>query len=156
MPRGTKISSEMQWVILRLSKFLKIDQIAMCVEVSERSIRRVISHFREHGTIEGGTSAQEEHKRNRHLRDVDVEVGVLTLLVRNLEVTSLASSSYLGLSINNRICTLMNSRKCSKLVVVPAFHSLPSGEHSDGLDSQWRKWADISMCFIFMVHSNAP
>lgn len=69
----------MQWVILRLSKFLKNDQIAMCVEVSERSIRRVISHFREHGTVEGGTSVQEEHKGTRHLRDVDVEVGFLTV-----------------------------------------------------------------------------
>ena len=76
MPRGTKISSEMQCVILRLSKFLKNDQIAMCVEVSERSIRRVISHFQEHGTIKGGPSVQEEHKGNRHLRDVNVEVGV--------------------------------------------------------------------------------
>jgi hypothetical protein len=136
MPRGTKISSEMQWVILRLSKFLKNDQIAMCVGVSERSIRRVISYFWEHGTIEGGTSVQEEHKRNRHLRDVDVEVSVLSLLVRNFELTLLASSSYLGLSINNRICTLTNSRKCLKLVVVPVCHNLPSGEHSDGLDLQ--------------------
>ena len=80
MPRGAKISPEIQWVILRLAKFLKNDQIAMCVEVSERSIRRVISHFREHGTIEGGTSVQEEHKRNRHLRDVDVEVSLLTVI----------------------------------------------------------------------------
>jgi hypothetical protein len=87
MPRGTKITSEMQWVILRLSKFLKNDQIAMCVEVSERSIRRVISHFREHGTVEGATSVQEENKRNRHLRDVDVEVGVFRVtLVRNLDL----------------------------------------------------------------------
>jgi len=82
MPRGAKITPEMQWVILRLSKFLKHDQIAMCVEVSERSIRRVISHFREHGTIEGGPPVQEEHKRNWHLRDVDVEVGFLTVSLK--------------------------------------------------------------------------
>jgi hypothetical protein len=80
MPRGMKISFVMQWVILRLSKFLKIDQIAMCVEVSERSIRQVISHFQEHGTIEGDTTVQ-EHKQNRHLRDVDIEVHALILLV---------------------------------------------------------------------------
>ena len=78
MPRGTKISSEMQWAILRLSKFLRSDQIAMCVEVSERSIRRVISHFRVHGTIEGDKSVQEDRKQNRHLRDVDIEVGFFT------------------------------------------------------------------------------
>ena len=79
MPQGTKISSEIQWAILRLSKFLKSDQIAMCVEVSERSIRRVISHFRVHGTIEGDKSVQEERKQNRHLRDVDIEVSVFTV-----------------------------------------------------------------------------
>ena len=82
MPSGAKISPEMQWAILRLSKFISNDQIAMCFEVSERSIRRVISHFREHGTIEGGTSDQEEHKKNRHLRDVDVEVGFLTVILK--------------------------------------------------------------------------
>lgn len=65
----------------------------------------------------------------------------------NFEITLLLSSSYLGLSINSQICILMNWRKCSKLVVVLVFHNLPSGERSDGLDSQWRKWADL--CFIF-------
>jgi len=45
----------------------------MCLGVSERAIRSVISHFREHGTVNGGIPIQEEHKKNRHLRDVDVE-----------------------------------------------------------------------------------
>jgi hypothetical protein len=80
MPRGTKISSEMQWVILQLSKFPKNDQIATCVGVSERAIRSVISHFREHGTVEGDVSIQEKVKQNRHLRDLDVEVRVFSLL----------------------------------------------------------------------------
>jgi hypothetical protein len=97
----------MQWAILQLSKFLRCDQIAMCVGVSERSIRRVISHFWVHGTIEGDKSVQEEHKQNRHLRDVDIEVRVFTVTLK-FEITSLPSSSYLGLSINNQICTLMN------------------------------------------------
>ena len=76
MPRGEKISPELQWVILRLSKLLMTEQIAMCVGVSERSIRRIISHFREHGTIEAAQSVQEEHKFNGHLRDIDVEVRI--------------------------------------------------------------------------------
>jgi len=80
MPRGKKISSEMQWVILRLTKFLKNDQIAMCAGVSERAIRSVISHFREHGTIDGEMPVQEERKQNRHLRDVDVEVNFFAFL----------------------------------------------------------------------------
>ena len=68
----------MQWVILRLSRFLKNDQIAMCVGVSERAIRSVMSYFRAHGTIDGGMPVDEEHKQNRHLRDVDVEVNSLS------------------------------------------------------------------------------
>jgi transcription initiation factor IIE alpha subunit len=74
MPHGEKISPEVQWIILRLSKLLKNEQIAMCVGVSERSIRRIISHFREHGTIEVAGSVQEERTNNKHLRDIDVEV----------------------------------------------------------------------------------
>jgi transposase len=73
MPHGEKISPEVQWIILRLSKLLKNEQIAMCVGVSERSIRRIISHFREHGTIEVAGSVQEERTNNKHLRDIDVE-----------------------------------------------------------------------------------
>ena len=37
-----------------------------------------------HGTIEEHKPVQEEHKRSRHLRDVDIEVGVLTVTFENL------------------------------------------------------------------------
>ena len=71
----------MQWIILRLSRFLKNDQIAMCVGVSERAIRSVMSYFRadgRYGTINGGMPVDEEHKQNWHLQDVDVEVNSLS------------------------------------------------------------------------------
>jgi transcription initiation factor IIE alpha subunit len=67
MLRGEKILPEMIWAILRLSKLLKNEQITMCIGVSERSIRRIISHFQEHGTIEAIQSVQEECNNNRHL-----------------------------------------------------------------------------------------
>jgi hypothetical protein len=35
-----------------------------------------------HGTIEEDKPVQEEHKQNRHLRDVDIEVGVSPLLLK--------------------------------------------------------------------------
>ena len=89
MPRGAKISSEMQGVILRLSKLLKNDQIAICVGVSERAIRRTIAHFREHGTIEGSEPVPEESKGNRHLRDVDVEVHPLLCFLQKLNLSLL-------------------------------------------------------------------
>ena len=84
MPRGTKISSEMQWAILRLLKLLRSDQIAMCVEVLERSVWR--AHFQVHGTINGDKSVQEERKQNRHLRDVDIEVGVFAVTFEILKL----------------------------------------------------------------------
>ena len=77
---------------------------------------------------------------------------VFSLLFWNFELTSLASSSYSGLSINSRICTSTNSGKCSKLVVVLVLHNLPSCEHSDGLDSQWRRWANKTILCLKLTY----
>ena len=83
MPRGTKISLEMQCVILRLSKLLKKDQIALCVRLSEQAIRCVIAHFQEHGTVQESEPLQDGPKRNRHLQDVDVEVGISSCYIQS-------------------------------------------------------------------------
>jgi hypothetical protein len=129
MPCGTKISFEMQWVILRLSKFLKIDQIAMCVSnLSDESYL---------------TSESMEPSRETQLFKNTSETGIFEMWILRFvfsfcqfEILNFhLFSTYLMLSINNWICTLMNSRKCSKLVVVPVSHNLPSGKHSDRLDS---------------------
>ena len=73
MPRGKKISPDMQWAILRLNNFLNIEQIAMCLGLSTHSIERVNSHFCTHGTIQDEDPA-EKRKIRRNLREVDVEV----------------------------------------------------------------------------------
>ncbi|KIO14394.1 hypothetical protein M404DRAFT_108146, partial [Pisolithus tinctorius Marx 270] len=75
MRQGQKIAPEIQWAIVRLSRRLENEEIAMCLDLSTCSVRRIISHFHVHGTIPNSEekSAQTEQKNNRHLRDVDVE-----------------------------------------------------------------------------------
>ena len=83
MRKGQKTSPEMQWAIVRLSRVISHDEICMGLDISTRTIRRVLAHFQTHGTIpeppladsaeEGGYEG-EKKKSNRHLRDVDVEV----------------------------------------------------------------------------------
>jgi len=72
MVRGQKIPPDMQWAIVRLFNFLNAEQIAMCLGFSTRSVRRVNSHFRAHGSIKDDDPTEERRVR-RHLRDVDVE-----------------------------------------------------------------------------------
>ena len=76
MRRGRKIPPEIQWAVIRLSRILSNDQIAMGLEVSASSIKRIISHFRTYGDIPYQPDKPPEDNRNanRRLRDVDVEV----------------------------------------------------------------------------------
>ncbi|KAF9221319.1 hypothetical protein BS17DRAFT_810015 [Gyrodon lividus] len=69
MGQGQKISSEMQQTIIRLSWVLNIDQIAISLNLSTRSIRQVLSYFQIHGTIPNAEEqpAQDDCKGNRHL-----------------------------------------------------------------------------------------
>lgn len=75
MVQGQKVSSEMQRAIVRLSRMLSNEQIAMCLDLSTRSVRRVLSHFHAYGTTSDTKEppTEDERKGNRHLRDVDVE-----------------------------------------------------------------------------------
>ncbi|KAL4076584.1 hypothetical protein V8B97DRAFT_1941824 [Scleroderma yunnanense] len=62
----------MQWAIIRLSRLLNHEEITMSLDLSTRTVRRVISHFHAHGTISNAdeNSTQREHKDNRNLRVV--------------------------------------------------------------------------------------
>ncbi|KAI5985718.1 hypothetical protein EDD15DRAFT_2200431 [Pisolithus albus] len=77
MRQGKQSSPDIQWAVVRLSQLLTVEKIAMCLELSTRTVRHIISHFRMHGVIphqgENKDLAQREHIGNRHLRDVDVE-----------------------------------------------------------------------------------
>jgi hypothetical protein len=72
MLRGRKISSDVQWIIIRLSSLLRKEDIAMYTGISVRSIVEILRHFNTHGTVED--SEQERKERKWLLRDLDVEV----------------------------------------------------------------------------------
>lgn len=75
MPQGQQTVPEIQWAIIRLEKLLTREQIAMSLNVSISTVKRVVSHFRAFGTIpNSGEKEATERKSRKHLRDVDVEV----------------------------------------------------------------------------------
>ena len=78
MGQGKKMSPDIQWAIVRMLGRLSYDEISMYLDVSTRSVRRVMSYFRDYGIIPDAqdSSAQEERQKNRHLRGVDVEVSI--------------------------------------------------------------------------------
>ena len=76
MPQGRKVSPELQWAIIRLSKMLRNDQIAIGLDLSSRTVQHVLSYFNTNGTIPYPEEkpAEAEKKGNGHLQDTDVEV----------------------------------------------------------------------------------
>ena len=81
MAQGQKIHPQVQWAVIRLSKLLKNDQIAMCLDLSTCSVRCVLSHFSMHGTIPYlEEEAPEKCRGKSHLRDVDVDVSIRSKL----------------------------------------------------------------------------
>ncbi|KAF8120461.1 hypothetical protein EV363DRAFT_1189650 [Boletus edulis] len=82
MPRGKQTLPEVQWAIVRLSKLGLIDreQIAMCLDTSTCTVKRVLSHFNTYGTVPNpgdSTAPQRERKHKRHLRDTDFLLGTI-------------------------------------------------------------------------------
>jgi hypothetical protein len=77
MPRGQQTPPEIQWAVIRLSRFTSLDleRIADCLDVSVRTVKRIIAHFRAHGTVPnpGEDATGNAHQWDGHLRDVDVE-----------------------------------------------------------------------------------
>ena len=72
MAKGSKIPAAIHWIVVRLSSLLKPEDIAIYTGISQRSVERIISFFKLHGTI---NHKDEERKRRRqYLRDMDVEV----------------------------------------------------------------------------------
>lgn len=108
MPQGQQTTPEIQWAIVRLSKFLDHERIAMCLDLSTRSIQRVLAHFQTYGTIPNPGEGTIEKMRvgRRQLRDVDVEVPCKI----------------------HSIYTWTNSSKCWKHLVVLMFHVPLYGE----------------------------
>lgn len=75
MPQGHQTTPEIQWAIVRLSKYLDHERIATCLNLSTRSVQRVLAHFQTYGTIPNPCDGTVEKMSvgKCHLRDVDVE-----------------------------------------------------------------------------------
>lgn len=75
MPRGQQPPPEIQWAVIRLSKFtcLDVERIAEGLELSVRTVKRIMSHFRAHGTVPnpGEDAAQNEHQLDRHRLNIE-------------------------------------------------------------------------------------
>jgi hypothetical protein len=67
------VSSELQWIIVRLSPIFKVDDISIYTGVSIRSIYRIVQHFKIHHDIPNPIP-RPQMKPRYHLRDLDVEV----------------------------------------------------------------------------------
>ncbi|KAI5981113.1 hypothetical protein EDD15DRAFT_2184676 [Pisolithus albus] len=79
MPRGQQTTPEIQWAIVRFSKFLHHERIAMCLDLSTRTVQRVLAHFWMYGTIPNPGDGTDEEMRVRkwQLRDVDFLLGTV-------------------------------------------------------------------------------
>ena len=73
MPRGTKISTEVQLIIIQLSSLFKKEDISIFTGVSVRSVERILLYHNVHGTVHASPES-EQRGRRRHLRDLDIEV----------------------------------------------------------------------------------
>jgi hypothetical protein len=51
MVKGKKISSDIQQIIVRLSALLSKEDISIYTGVSHRTVKRILLHFEETGTI---------------------------------------------------------------------------------------------------------
>lgn len=72
MGKGRKFSPDVQRIVVRLSALLSKDDISIYTGVSLRTVKRILAHFEETGTIPD--EEKERRRRSRVLRDEDVNV----------------------------------------------------------------------------------
>jgi transcription initiation factor IIE alpha subunit len=66
-----------QWIIVQLSSLLEKEDISVYTGISVRSIERTLKYFKDHRTVQ--LTEQEKRRYQRtHLRDLDVEVSLIT------------------------------------------------------------------------------
>lgn len=80
MTRGSKISRDVHYIVIRLSTIMGPDKIAFYMGISRRSVQRILDYFAVHGSIE---PEKERKTREKYLRDMDVEVSCPSLVGDN-------------------------------------------------------------------------
>ena len=72
MVRGQAIPEAVQWIIIRLSPTMTVDDIAMYTNISTCSIERILAYFKQTGEVKN--SKQTGLRLHRALCDYDIQV----------------------------------------------------------------------------------
>lgn len=73
MVQGKAIPELVQWIVVRLSTSMSMDDVCMYTDVSKRSVERIMAHFGQTGAVMVPAS-KVKHQLQRALCDYDVEV----------------------------------------------------------------------------------
>lgn len=81
MPQGQQTCPKIQWEVVWLSRHLDHERIAICLDMSLRTTKRILAHFHTYGTIPNPCedAAPKEKTGNTHLWDVEIEVTCRTI-----------------------------------------------------------------------------
>ena len=109
MVQGKAIPKPVQWIIVRLGTTMSVEGIAMYTDVGQRTVKKILSHFRQTGQVPTRKSV-DLPALHRTLCDHDVEVGsfysIMLLSSCFLGRYNESTSSCLRLSIEPLIYTL--------------------------------------------------
>ena len=72
MASGKAIPSVVHWIIIRLATNMNVEDIAMYTDVSTRSVRKILAHFKSTGSVI--LPKHERARVHRALCNYDVEV----------------------------------------------------------------------------------
>ena len=73
MIAGKAILECVQWIVVQLSTQLSTEEICMYIDVSKRSVERIMAHFRRSGDVLT-PAPQSKHQLHQALCDQDIEV----------------------------------------------------------------------------------
>jgi hypothetical protein len=83
MVQGKAIPEPVQWIVVRLSALMPVEDVCMITDISKRSVERIMAQFRKTGDIMVPAS-RAKHHIHRALCDYDVEVRGDTFLILSL------------------------------------------------------------------------
>ena len=72
MPAGKLITEDIQWIIIRMSPAMSVEDIAMYTDVGEYKVQDILAHFKQSGDVK--VPKRQQPKLHRKLCDYDIEV----------------------------------------------------------------------------------
>jgi hypothetical protein len=106
MVQGQAVPEVVQWIIVRLSVTMPVEDIAMYTDVGQRTVKKIISHFRRTGDI--STRKPKPPTLHRTLCDFDIEVYCSLILFHVFLMLKQTASSCFRLSTGHPTYTLRN------------------------------------------------